>query len=120
MIIKTKDSVPQIYSDSYDMLLFFALLDGLQASSFLDISRVRGQHSPINCFEEDLKGLATCFDIPTLNRELLLKEFGHILLWHCLPLPSAHIWELIGFSGNALCPFWLSPHMRRPCMMQLS
>jgi uncharacterized repeat protein (TIGR02543 family) len=73
MIIKTKDSVPQIYSDSYDMLLFFALLDGLQASSFLDISRVRGQHSPINCFEEDLKGLATCFDIPTLNRELLLN-----------------------------------------------
>ena len=36
-----------------------------------------------------------------------IKEFGHISPWRYLPLPSAHIWEHIGFCGSPLCLFWL-------------
>lgn len=42
-----------------------------------------------------------------------IKEFGHISPWRYLPLPSAHIWEHIGFCGSPLCLFWLFPYMRR-------
>lgn len=70
---RTIESVPKIYSTSFDMRVFFALLDVMASSREIQVARIRGHHSPIKCFEEDLKHLASLFNLPSVNRELLSK-----------------------------------------------
>ena len=38
-----------------------------------------------------------------------IKEFGHISPWHYLPLPSAHIWEHIGFLWQSIVSILVIP-----------
>ena len=70
---RTIESVPKIYSTYFDMRVFFALLDVMASSREIQVARIRGHHSPIKCFEEDLKHLASLFNLPSVNRELLSK-----------------------------------------------
>lgn len=71
-MIKSKKLIPEVYSQSYDMFIFTALLDLVYTSRELDILRMQGSHLPSKCFEEDLMSLASLFGLgATVNRELI-------------------------------------------------
>ena len=59
MIIKSKERIPAVYSESYDMSIFTGLLDLLYTGRQLNDLRAKVAHSPQHCFNEDLAHLAS-------------------------------------------------------------
>lgn len=77
-MIITKKLVPQIYNTSYDFTLFEAAFDMAFNSVDNRIGSVRGLHSPVNCFEENLQKLASLFNLPEAERNLI-KNFKNLI-----------------------------------------
>ena len=74
-MIQAKKTLPEIYSQSFDMSIFTGLLDLLYGARELDQMRARVCHSALNCFEEDLPRLASLFNLPVTSPRQLLDNY---------------------------------------------
>lgn len=99
-MIRAKDLIPQIYSESFDMSIFLGLIDLIYNSRETRIEILKNSHFPAGCIESKLKNLAKTFDIDTSNRDiianykLLSKQKGTLstiqslaLLCGAVPIP---------------------------------
>ena len=77
-MIRTSTLVPEIYNTSYDFTIFEAVMDIVFNAADSKIWAVQGLHSPRDCFEENLSGLASLFNLESTNR-LLLEKFRMML-----------------------------------------
>ncbi len=77
-MIFTKQLLPEVYSESYDMSIFTGLLDLIYNANDFDCLALKALHSPSFCFDEYLSHLASCFNLRTQNRDLLSK-YRHLI-----------------------------------------
>lgn len=70
-MIQTKNTIPRVYSDSYDMSVFTGLLDLIYNARDTDIEILKGLHLPNNCSEDNLQGLSSLFNLSTNNRKII-------------------------------------------------
>ena len=70
-MIRSKDLIPQIYNTSLDFTLFEAILDTIYSEAFIGCDKLKGLHSPRQCFTEDLYKLSNLFELSSSNRQLL-------------------------------------------------
>lgn len=95
-MISTKKTLPEVYSESFDMSVFTGLLDLLYGARELDQLRAKNIHSPSQCFTEDLSRLASLFNLSSSatrqlisNYRLLVKKKGSALAIKSLALFAA-------------------------------
>ncbi len=74
-MIKLKKLIPEVYSQSFDMSIFLAVLDLVYTARELDILRARNSHLPTKCFEEDLPRLSSLFGLGDKATRDLLSEY---------------------------------------------
>lgn len=101
-MIRAKDLIPQIYSESFDMSIFLGLIDLIYNARDAKIEILKNSHFPASCIESKLKNLAKIFNIDTSNRDiianykLLVKQKGTLstiqslaLLCGAIPIPKS-------------------------------
>ena len=78
-MIDVKKSLPQVYSQSYDMSIFIGLLNLIYNSREVDNLRAKVSHCPLHCFDEDVPRLASLFGLPTSATRDILSTYRRLI-----------------------------------------
>ena len=70
-MIKAKDLIPEIYSNSFDMSIFTGLIDLIYGSREMRVETLKNLHSTRACAEGTVRDLARLLNLRTSNRDLI-------------------------------------------------
>lgn len=100
MIVKSKELIPAIYSESYDMSVFTGLLDLLYTGRTLNDLRAKVSHCPQHCFKGDIAHLASLLgfgeeatrDVLTSYRSLVKRKGTEDVLMSLISYAYGCVW----------------------------
>jgi hypothetical protein len=70
-MIRARNLIPEVYSESFDMSIFLGLIDLIYGARESYIERLKNAHSFRGCSEERIRSLAKLVGIDTSNRDLI-------------------------------------------------
>jgi hypothetical protein len=70
-MIKAKDLIPEIYSNSFDMSIFTGLIDLIYGAREMRVETLKNLHSTRACAEGTVRDLARLLNLRTSNRDLI-------------------------------------------------